>query len=85
MLMTREEFRDWLFDNEFHRNKSLIQQHHTWLTDYSDVHEVGWDNIAQYITTFPDGKVAISRPFDIPPGCSVGEEANLKGIKIENL
>src|SRR4051812_37308574 len=29
ILMTREEFRDWLFHNQFNRKITLIQQHHT--------------------------------------------------------
>lgn len=102
ILMTREEFRDWLFNNEFTRKINLIQEHHTWSPDYSDfngnnyfsllkgmeyyhVHEMGWNNIAQNLTTFPDGKVAVCRPFNIAPQGTIGEKANVHGIAIENL
>lgn len=102
MLMTREQFTDWLFNNEFDRKIEIIQQHHTWKPDYNDfdgtnhfsllrgmeyyhIHEVGLNNIAQNITTFPDGTVAISRPFDFSPQASVGIEANKRGVLIENV
>jgi len=43
----------------------------------------GWAQIAQNITTFPDGKIAICRPFDqIPAGI---KGANKEGICIEHL
>jgi LysM repeat protein len=102
ILMTKEEFRDWLFHNKFNRKISLIQQHHTWLPSYKQfngsnhfkmlkgmenyhVKKMGWKNIAQNITTFPDGKVAVSRPFNIAPEGSIGLKANSVGIAIENV
>jgi len=102
ILMTKEEFGDWLFHNRFTRKISLIQQHHTWLPSYKQfygsnhfkmlmsmenyhVNKMGWKNIAQNITTFPDGKIAVSRPFDIAPEGSIGNEANSVGIAIENV
>lgn len=43
----------------------------------------GFDMIAQNLTTFPDGKVAVCRPFDrIPAGI---KGANQNGICIEHL
>lgn len=102
ILMTREEFKDWLFHQQFSRKISIIQEHHTWMPSYEHFHgsnhfamltsmenfhkkRWGWQNIAQNITTFPDGKVAVCRPFDIPPEGSIGAQANSVGIAIENV
>lgn len=102
ILMTKEEFKNWLFHNRFTRKISLIQQHHTWSPSYKTfdgsnhfkllksmenyhVNTMGWKNIAQNITTFPDGKIAVSRPFDIAPEGSIGFKANSVGITIENV
>ncbi|MBY0148096.1 peptidoglycan recognition family protein [Neobacillus niacini] len=102
ILMTKEEFKDWLYNTEVTREIRLIQQHHTWLPSYKHFtgsnhfqmllgmenhHKktMGWSNIAQNITTFPDGKVAISRPLnDIPEG-TIGQKANSIGIAIEHI
>ncbi|MBU9712275.1 N-acetylmuramoyl-L-alanine amidase [Evansella tamaricis] len=101
-LMTKEEFKDWLFQNDFDREINLIQQHHTWAPDYKrfngtnhfellqgmenhHINKMGWDHIAQNLTTFPDGKVAVSRPFNIAPEGSIGSKANAHGIAIEHV
>lgn len=102
ILMTKEEFRNWLFSNSFTRKISIIQEHHTWLPSYKHfngsnhfsmlqgmehfhIKEKGWKNIAQNLTTFPDGKVAVCRPFDIAPEGSIGSIANSAGLNIENV
>lgn len=102
ILMTREEFQDWLFQNTFSRKINIIQQHHTYLPSYKHfygsnhiamlksmenyhVTNKGWKNIAQNITTFPDGKVAVCRPFDVAPEGSIGLKANTTGLSIENV
>lgn len=102
ILMTKEEFKDWLFHHSFNRKISLIQQHHTWLPSYKQFNGANhfimlkgmenyhmknkrWKNIAQNITTFPDGKVAVCRPFNIAPEGSIGDSANSVGITIENV
>lgn len=102
ILMTREEFKKWLLNNQFNRKINLIQQHHTWLPSYKQfngsnhfqllkgmenfhVKKRRWKNIAQNITTFPDGKIAISRPLNIAPEGSIGARANSVGIAIENV
>ncbi|WP_163100816.1 peptidoglycan recognition family protein [Peribacillus alkalitolerans] len=102
ILMTREEFRTWLFHHKFNRKISIIQHHHTWLPSYKNfngsnhfkmlmgmenyhVRNKGWKNIAQNLTTFPDGKIAVSRPFNITPEGSIGYKANSVGIAIENV
>lgn len=46
---------------------------------------MGWSNIAQNIITFPDGKIAVSRPFNIAPEGTIGPRANATGIANENL
>ena len=102
ILMTREEFKDWLFHAQIKRKVTLIQQHHTWLPSYKYFNgsnhfrmlmemekfhkrKMGWSNIAQNITTFPDGKIAVSRPFNIAPEGTIGSRANATGIAIENV
>jgi LysM repeat protein len=44
-----------------------------------------WKTIAQNITTFPDGKIAVSRPFNMEPEGSIGAKANQGAIMIENV
>jgi hypothetical protein len=102
MLMTKEEFKEWLLSNKFNRKIKLIEEHHTWQPSYAQfngsnyfpllegmkhyhVYERGFSDIAQNITTFPDGKVAVCRPFDIAPEGSIGAKANSVGISIENI
>ncbi|MFZ7947264.1 LysM peptidoglycan-binding domain-containing protein [Neobacillus sp. 19] len=102
ILMDRGEFQDWLFNQKFTRNISLIQEHHTWLPSYKQfygtnhfhmlksmenfhVKEMKWKTIAQNLTTFPDGTIAVSRPFDIAPEGTIGPKANAAGITIENV
>ncbi|MFF2445885.1 LysM peptidoglycan-binding domain-containing protein [Neobacillus sp. NPDC058068] len=102
ILLTKEEFRDWLFHNQFNRKITIIQHHHTWSPSYKQfygsnhfkllksmenfhIRERKWKNIAQNITTFPDGKVAVSRPFNSAPEGSIGSKANTPGIAIENV
>lgn len=102
ILMTKEEFKAWLFNTQVNREIRLIQQHHTWLPSYKHFNgsnhfqmlrgmenhhkkTMGWTNIAQNITTFPDGKVAVSRPLNIIPEGTIGHKANSVGIAIEHV
>ncbi len=102
ILMTKEEFKDWLMNQKIKRKISLIQQHHTWVPDYNRVNfsnhfalltgmenyhknTMGWKHIAQNITTFPDGKLAVSRPLYIAPEGTIGSKANSVGIAIEHV
>ncbi|MBB6452584.1 LysM repeat protein [Salirhabdus euzebyi] len=109
VLMTREEFKDWLFNHEFKRNITTIQQHHTFQPSYKQfngknhftllkgmrnyhMNGMGWRDISQQLTTFPDGKIAVGRPLDTPPEGSFGlqnEEVmhNIEAtaLAIENL
>lgn len=109
ILMTREQFRDWLFNQKITRRITWFQEHHTWWPSYKDfnnsnhfslmyqmkdlhVKQMGWSDISQQLTTFPDGKVVVGRPFNTPPQGSYGLlnksvtpaiEAN--AVAIENL
>jgi LysM repeat protein len=102
ILMSREEFKDWLLNQKFTREIRLIQQHHTWQPSYKHFHgdnhfqmldsmqhhhmkTMGWSNIAQNITTFPDGKIALSRPINVAPEGTIGPKANKNGIAIEHI
>lgn len=102
ILMTREEFKEWLLNHKFSRKINLIQQHHTWAPSYKhfkgsnhfsllkgmeNYHKqtMKWNNIAQNITTFPDGKIAVSRPFNVAPQGTIGWGANHAGIMIEHV
>lgn len=89
VLLTREEFKDWLFNHSFTRKIGKIQEHHTYQPSYKQfngsnhfgllkgmedyhVNEMKWSNISQQLTTFPDGTVAVGRPFNTPPDGSYG-------------
>jgi LysM repeat protein len=100
VLMSREDFKDWLFNHIFTRKIGKIQQHHTYIPSYQQfngsnhfsllkgmeehhVKGMGWSNISQHLTTFPDGKVAVGRPFDTPPEGSYGLQNKEAMIRIE--
>lgn len=102
ILLTKEDFKDWLFNNSFSRKITLIQQHHTWIPSYKQFKgnnhfqmlksmenhhkkKMKWKNIAQNLTIFPDGTVAVSRPFHMAPEGSIGPKANAQGIAIESI
>lgn len=109
ILMTREEFKDWLFNHKFTRKIGKIQQHHTYQPAYQqftganhfallkgmeEYHRTGmnWSNISQHLTTFPDGTVAVGRPFNTPPEGSFGlldraamERVEIDALAIENV
>lgn len=99
ILFDADSFGAWLMATDVHRIIRLIQQHHTWCPSYSnfrgDNHfkllkgmeaahlANGWCDIAQNLTIFPDGTVAVCRPLDqIPAGI---KGANTGGICIENI
>lgn len=109
VLMTREEFRDWIFNHIFTRKIGKIQEHHTYQPAYQQfsgsnhfallkgiedyhVNGMGWSTISQQLTTFPDGKVAVCRPFNTPPEGSFGllnksamHEVETDALAIENV
>lgn len=102
ILMTIDEFKEWIFKQSISREIHLIQQHHTWQPSYKHfrgnnhfqlldsmrnhhIRTMGWSDIAQNITIFPDGKIAVSRPLDVAPEGTIGPTANKHGIAIENV
>jgi len=89
VLMTREQFRDWLFNQKITRKITFFQEHHTYSPSYKNfnasnhftlmnsmkdyhVNQMGWSDISQQLTVFPDGKVVAGRPFNTPPQGSFG-------------
>lgn len=99
ILLNREEFRNWLLDYKIVRKIKVIQNHHTWIPDYS--HFKGHNHfaliesmarshtqrklggIAQNLTTFNDGTIAICRPLDqMPAGIA---NKNYGAICLEHL
>ncbi|NLW35768.1 N-acetylmuramoyl-L-alanine amidase [Syntrophorhabdus aromaticivorans] len=99
MVFDVSEFAVWLDSQQIHRYIRLVQNHHTWNPSYQhfkgDNHlallaamenahiERGFSEIAQNITTFPDGTVAVCRALDkIPAGI---KGANTSAVCIENL
>jgi hypothetical protein len=97
-LSNINEFTDWLNSTIVSRQIKLIQNHHTLVPSYNDFNNNhfsllegmetyhlsrGFAEIAQNITTFPDGAVAICRNIDKLPAGIKG--ANTYGICIENV
>jgi len=99
ILLNREEFKTWLFSKKFKRPIKLIQNHHTYIPNYTHcngknhfekvagmerTHIVrGFKEIAQQITTFNDGLICLCRSFETIP-CGI-KGANQFGICIEHL
>jgi hypothetical protein len=99
ILLELTEFSDWLNSQNVTRQIKLIQHHHTFVPDYklfkNDNHlqlcksmershlERGFAEIAQNLTTFPDGKIMVCRNINMIPAGIKG--ANTFGICIENL
>lgn len=93
------EFAAWLESSSFSRVIRLLQCHHTYIPSYNNFGQTnhfellrgmenahlqrGFSEIAQNLTTFPDGSVAVCRPIDTIPAGIKG--ANKNGICIENL
>lgn len=99
VLMNRKEFQTWLDKKQITREINVIQQHHTWKPDYSDFNgsnhftllkgmesahlKRGFSEIAQNITIFPDGMIAVCRDINIAPAGIKGSNAH--GVCIETL
>lgn len=99
LLFTREEFKEWLLNTQFTRTIRLIQNHHTYSPCYADfdnnhfdlligmrgyhVNALGYADIAQNLTTFPDGTIAVCRSFEKDPAGIRG--ANQGALCIEHL
>src|SRR5262249_4046274 len=99
ILFNMTDFADWLTQIHSNRKIVLVQNHHTFIPSYHDFDghnhfeklaameqahlQRGFSEIAQNLTTFPDGTVAACRPLDTAPAGIKGANAN--GICIENL
>lgn len=99
ILLEAAEFEQWLTDQKITRKIKWVQQHHTYIPGYKhfkgDNHfalcqsmeaahkERGFDEIAQNLTIFPDGKIMVCRNLDKVPAGIKG--ANTYGICIENI
>lgn len=99
ILMNTTAFAEWLENQKISRKIKRIQNHHTWKPDYADFNgnnhfrllegmkrshlKRGFSDIAQNITTFPDGTLAICRPLTKNPAGIKG--ANTGGICIEHV
>jgi len=93
------EFATWLNASSFSRVIRLLQCHHTYIPSYENfrgtnqfdlLHAMeaahlqrGFSEIAQNLTTFPDGTIAACRAIDTMPAGIKG--ANKNGICIENV
>lgn len=99
ILLDLAEFAGWIGQEVVHREVIRIQNHHTFIPSYAHFHqnnhfalmesmesahlERGFSEIAQNLTTFPDGSICVGRPLDkIPAGI---KGANRGGICIENV
>jgi hypothetical protein len=100
ILMTSDEFREWLMKKESNRTIRCIQNYYTVMPAYASfngknhfqlltgmeeyqIFENGYDEIAQNITTFPDGKIALCRDFNKIPAGKNGASAFC--IRIEHI
>jgi len=99
ILFDLAEFSSWLDGLTVNRTISLVQNHHTFIPSYKDFNghnhfdrlrsmeeahlQRGFTEIAQNLTIFPDGTVAVCRAFDTAPAGIKG--ANKHGLCIENL
>ena len=99
ILMDTIAFAKWLNEQTIGRTIKRIQNHHTWKPDYSHFNgknhfrllesmkrshlKRGFSDIAQNITTFPDGTLAVCRPLERTPAGIKG--ANTGGICIEHV
>ncbi len=102
ILMTSEEFREWLGQKEHTRTIRCIQNYNTVLPAYASFNgnnhfqilsgmeeyqsfENGYDEIAQNITTFPDGRIALCRDINkIPAGKNGASQFCIRIEHVEN-
>ncbi|HEV7588651.1 MAG TPA: N-acetylmuramoyl-L-alanine amidase [Longimicrobium sp.] len=98
LFETVAEFAHFL-ETPFGRKVTRIQNHHTLIPSYGNftgsnhfpllegikaAHlERGFSDIGENLTTFPDGTVAVCRPFEVDPACAKG--ANTASVCIENV
>jgi hypothetical protein len=98
LFETLAEFAKFL-EKPIGRTVTHVQNHHTLIPSYDDFDgsnhfklldgikaahlERGFKDIGENLTTFPDGTVAVCRPFEEDPACAKG--ANTGSICIENV
>lgn len=99
LLFTMDEFNEWLEERTIKRPIRLIQNHHTFIPSYGDFNgdnpfqlleameeshlQRKFDEIAQNLTTFPDGTISVCRSLEKDPAGIRG--ANSGAICIEHL
>lgn len=99
ILLDAPEFDAWLDAQPVKRKITLIQHHHTYIPAYKHFNggnhfslcqgmershrERGFAEIAQNLTTFPDGKIMVCRNLNTIPAGIKG--ANSNGLCIENI
>lgn len=98
-LMSVAEFENWIASQRVTRSIRLVQLHHTWSPAYAQFNgsnhfalqsgmksyhlSIGYADIAQNLTIFPDGQVMTGHSLSIAPAGCVG--ANTNGICIETI
>ena len=99
ILLNKLGFYKFLTDNPIKRDIRFIQNHHTWKPIYDNFHgdnhlklcegmkrshlKRGFSDIAQNITTFPDGLIMICRSMETTPAGIKGK--NTGGVCIEHV
>jgi hypothetical protein len=99
ILFSVDEWTGWLAGLSVSRVIELVQVHHTWRPNHAGftganhfallegmeaAHlDRGFAEIAQNLTLFPDGQVAVCRSFDRTPAGILG--ANAHGLCLENI
>jgi len=99
ILMGRADFLKWITELEVEREITLLQQHHTYIPNYDnfdgDNHfslgkamkrshlKRGFSDIAQNITTYPDGTIMICRDFETKPAGIKGK--NFGALCLEHV
>lgn len=98
-LMDATEFETWIASKQVARTVLYIQQHHTYIPNYSHFNgsnhfqqqqgmknshlALGWGDIAQHFSIFPDGKICTGRSLEWNPAGIYG--FNNYAICIENV
>lgn len=93
------EFENWISNQSISRTCVRVQQHHTWKPRYSNFNGsnhfelqrnmrnyhigLGWSDIGQHFSIFPDGVIMTGRPLNKTPSCIL--HANSGAICIENV
>ena len=99
LLLDIDEFEDWTSSLDIHRNILFIQQHHTWSPSYIHfkdnhfdlqknmknyhVNQLGWSDLGQHFSIFPDGKICTGRSLEKNPACIYGN--NNSAICVESI